>query len=92
VPAKKRKTSSHQKKLIRRFYENRDAIETQRLQELVTEIYLAGPGKKAERLWARADEILERAPDIEPAEARRVVSERDVEALARLAGDRFGAE
>jgi hypothetical protein len=88
MAARKRPFTPHQQKKIRQFYENRDAIETQRLQEIVTEIYLAGGGRKADRLWERAAAILERG-DEDP-EARRVVAERDIEGLARLAGARFG--
>lgn len=89
MAAKKRAYSSYQKKVIKRFYENRDAIETQRLQELVTEIYLAGGGKKADRLWERATELLERVPDLDPRDAAHVVQTRDVEALAKIATTRF---
>ena len=82
--------SKHQQNLIRNFYKHRDAIETQRLQEIVTEIYLAGEGKKADRLWTRAADILQRAPDANAAEIARLVEGRDVETLARIAGARFG--
>ena len=58
MAGKKREYSAYQKKLIKRYYENRDAIDTQRLQEIVTEIYLAQGGKKAERLWELADTVL----------------------------------
>jgi hypothetical protein len=81
----------HQQSLIRSFYKNRDAIDTQRLQEIVTEIFLAGKGKKADRLWKRAGEILERAPGARKAEVARLVDARDLEALAQIAGARFGA-
>ena len=36
-----REYSSYQRKLIKRYYENLDDIRTQKLGELVTEIYLA---------------------------------------------------
>ncbi|HBE69837.1 MAG TPA: hypothetical protein DDW52_16955 [Planctomycetaceae bacterium] len=42
--------SPHQQKIIKRYYENRDAIGLQRAQELVTELYLA-EGKKREKVW-----------------------------------------
>lgn len=84
-----REYSRHQRKVIRDFYRNRDAIETQRLQELVTEMYLATTPKKAERLWERARAILERIEGLKPDEIERVVGEHDVEALARIATARF---
>lgn len=42
--------SRHQQNIIKNYYENRSAISLQRLQELVTELYLA-EGKKRARQW-----------------------------------------
>ena len=42
--------SKYQQKIIRNYYENRGAISLQRVQELVTELYLS-EGKKRERYW-----------------------------------------
>jgi len=42
--------SKYQQKVIKRYYENRDAIALQRTQELITELYLA-TGKKREKHW-----------------------------------------
>jgi hypothetical protein len=47
----------HQQKIIKRYYQNFDAIKYQRLGELVTELYLA-EGKKSERLWKQVSETL----------------------------------
>ena len=46
------KRSSHQQRIIRNYYENRDDIMLQKLGDLVTELYLA-EGKKRTRLWER---------------------------------------
>ena len=86
MAAKKRQYSRYQRKVIQRYYENREQIDTQRLQEIVTEIYLAGSGKKADRLWERAADILGRAEGLDGAEVARVLADRDVEGLAQLAG------
>ncbi len=43
----------YQQKIITRYYNNQDALQQQRLAELVTELYLA-EGKKKQRLWAQA--------------------------------------
>jgi len=43
----------HQQGIIKRYYENFDKIQVQRLSELVTELYLA-EGKKREKLWQSA--------------------------------------
>ena len=42
--------SKHQAKIIRNYYQNRDSIAVQRLQELVTDLYLS-EGKKREKHW-----------------------------------------
>ena len=84
-----REYSKHQQSLIRSFYRNRDAIDTQRLQEIVSEIFLAGRGKKADRLWKRAADILGRAPGADAAEIAGLIQSRDLEALAAIAGARF---
>ena len=42
--------SQHQEKIIRSYYRNRDAISLQKLQEQVTELFLA-QGKKREKYW-----------------------------------------
>ena len=88
----KREYSKYQKKVIGDFYKNRDAIETQRLQEIVTEAYLATTPAKQKKLWERAAAILERTPDLDAAEVARIVETRDLEALAKIAGARFGTE
>lgn len=47
----------HQQKIIRRYYQNFDAIKSQRLSELATELYLA-EGKKRDRLWSQVEQTL----------------------------------
>ena len=42
--------SKHQQKIIKNYYNNREAISLQRLSELVTELYLA-EGKKRAKQW-----------------------------------------
>lgn len=44
--------SRYQQKVIKNYYENRDAIALQRAQELITELYLS-EGKKRKRCWER---------------------------------------
>jgi hypothetical protein len=40
-----------QQKIIKRYYNNQDAIQGQRLAEMVSELYLS-TGKKREKVWA----------------------------------------
>ena len=42
--------SKYQQKVIKNYYDNRDTIALQRVQELVTELYLT-TGKKREKHW-----------------------------------------
>lgn len=42
--------SRHQDRIIRNYYRNRESIAEQRVQELITDIFLAS-GKKRDRCW-----------------------------------------
>lgn len=45
-----KKHTRHQQRIIKNYYDNREAISLQRLSELVTDLYLAD-GKGRERQW-----------------------------------------
>ena len=47
----------YQQKIVKRYYNNYDSIASQRLGELVGELYLT-EGKKQEKLWTRVAELL----------------------------------
>lgn len=47
----------YQQKIIKRYYQNFDAIKHQRLSELATELYLA-EGKKKDRIWGQVEVAL----------------------------------
>jgi hypothetical protein len=49
--------SPYQQKIIKRYYQNYDAIQVQRLSELATDLYLAD-AKKRDRLWKQVGESL----------------------------------
>lgn len=53
------KRSNYQQRVIRDYYQNRDAIALQKLGELVTDLYLA-EGKARGRLWERVAGALEK--------------------------------
>lgn len=79
-----REYSSHQRKIINRYYDNIDTIVITRLGEIVTDMALAaGDEKKLARLWVRAEQALVKAK-VEATDINRVVSEKDVEGLARV--------
>ncbi len=42
----------HQQKIIKRYYDNQDILQLQRLGELVSELYLSN-GKKRQGVWTR---------------------------------------
>lgn len=46
------KTTPYQDRVIRRYYQNKDAIMLQKLGDLVTDLYLA-EGRARDRLWKR---------------------------------------
>lgn len=54
-----KKYSKHQQRIIKNYYNNREAISLQRLSELVTDLYLA-EGKKRERQWGYIHSALEK--------------------------------
>ncbi len=51
--------SRHQEKIIKNYYQNRDAIGLQKAQEAVTDLYLA-EGKKRATVWKRLASHLEK--------------------------------
>ena len=74
--------SAHQQKIIKRYYQNIDAISLQKLSETVTELYLA-EGKKRERLWKNAAVAMEKM-GIQPARIEGIVKSNKPELLAEL--------
>ena len=51
--------SRYQQKIIKNYYDNRDAISLQRLSELVTDLYLA-EGKSRATKWKQAAAAMEK--------------------------------
>jgi hypothetical protein len=51
--------TKHQQKIIKRYYNNQDTIQRQKLAELVTELYLA-EGKKRQTVWKRMVTAMEK--------------------------------
>ncbi len=49
----------YQQRIIRNYYQNQQALMLQRLQEIVSELYLA-EGKARQRLWRRAASAMEK--------------------------------
>jgi len=68
------KRSGYQQRVIRNYYQHRDAIMLQKLGEMVTELYLA-EGKARERLWKRAAAALKNLGVPEPQVEHLVASD-----------------
>ncbi|MCA9130637.1 MAG: hypothetical protein KDB22_26295 [Planctomycetales bacterium] len=77
-----RNHSKYQQKVIKRYYDNRDAIGLQRAQELVTELYLA-EGKKREKVWDSLANHLEKA-GIPKSRIEHLRAQDDPELVAKL--------
>ena len=74
--------SDYQKKVISSYYNNLNAIMLQKLQELVTELFLADEKTKTDRLWERAQKAMEKLK-INPNIIGHIMQKRDVEILAK---------
>ena len=72
-----------QKKIVDRYYENHDTIQSNKLGELLSELWLAEDPKAATKLWGRVQVALMRM-GVDANKVAAVVGERDVEALAKL--------
>ena len=77
-----RNYTPHQQKAIKRYYDNRPAIDRTKLAELVTNLYLAEPGK-ADKLWERAEDLLTRL-EVPKARVSHVMGTKDVTVLAKV--------
>jgi hypothetical protein len=84
--AKGQYLTSYQQSIVRRFYSHRDTVLVARLQEIVSDLAVAKPGKAADKLWQRAADTMLKAgaeqPDID-----QIVTPRNLAELAKVAGE-----
>ena len=74
--------SAGQQKIIKRYYDNLDTIQLQKLAETVTDLYLA-EGKKVERLWKTAIAAMQKLEV--PAQRIDIIAKsQSLEQLAKL--------
>ncbi len=78
----KTQRSNYQDKVISNYYENLDTIMLTRLQEIVSDLYLADTKAKQGRLWDRAQKAMEKLK-VKPAIIKHIMSRRDVTVLAK---------
>jgi len=74
--------SRYQQGVISRYYDHLDTIMLQKLQELVTELYLNQNGPKEDKLWDRTQKAMEKLK-IKPAIIAHIMQKRQVEILAK---------
>lgn len=77
--------SNYQKDVIKRYYDNRESIDQQKLAELCTNLYLA-EGKKKAKLWDKARDIMERL-EIPASRIDHILTSEDPAVLAELVKD-----
>ena len=80
-----REYSAYQQKIIKRYYDNREQIDQQKLAELATELYLAS-GKKLDKLWVSAEETMRRMK-VPESRIAHVVTKRDPALVAEVVKD-----
>ena len=78
----KQEYSSYQKKVIQNYYQHKDTIVLTRLQELVTELYLAETEAKTKRLWQQVEKALDKMK-LKPTIKSRILEKQNVEILAK---------
>lgn len=72
----------HQKKIISRYYDHRDQIMLNRLQEIVTELYLSDSATKQDRLWKRAEAAM-KSLKIPTSQINHLMTQKKPETLAQ---------
>ena len=84
--AKGQYLSGYQKGIVKRYYAHADARVSQKLAEIVSDLYVTTDAKKAAKLWESARAALEKT-DAKPASVDRVIQAKDLPGLAKLAGE-----
>lgn len=74
--------TKYQQKVINNYYQNIDTIALQRLQEMITELYLVETDKKKEALWQRVHKAMINIK-VHPDIINHIMTRRDVQVLAR---------
>ena len=78
--------SDYQRKVISRYYDNRDQLDHQRLGELVTNLYLATGEKQKAKLWKSAEEAMTRLK-VPPSRIQHILTQKDPAILASVVED-----
>lgn len=81
--AKGQHLSRHQRGIVNRYYEHRDTIMSNKLAEIVSELYLADDPRKADKLWKSAETALANTK-ADPALIQKAIGPRDIKKLAEI--------
>jgi hypothetical protein len=76
----------HQRKIVDRYYEHKDTIMTQKMGELVSELYLCADPQKAQRLWESVRTALKNM-GVHQSRIDVLMAKRSAEALAVLVNE-----
>ena len=78
--------SNYQQKVIKDYYGNIDKIALTKLQELVTEIYLAKDDKQKAKLWQRVEAAMKQLKIPAPV-AQNILRQKNPQILAKNIND-----
>lgn len=79
----KQEHSRYQQGIVKRYYDNHETIQSNKLGEIVSELWLAEDAKAQTKLWGKAQVALMRM-GVDATRVGQVVAKRDMEALAKL--------
>jgi hypothetical protein len=80
--------TSYQKGIINRYYEHKEDISSQKLGEIVSDLYMETDGAKAARKWKSAQTALYNL-GANKARVDKIVAEKNLQALAKLVEELF---
>jgi len=72
----------HQQAIISQYYNQLDTIMLTKLQELVTELYLADTDAKKKKLWERVEKAMMKL-EVPATTLEHILAKRDVQILAK---------
>jgi hypothetical protein len=83
--------SNYQQKVIKRYYDNRDQLDEQKLAELVTNLYLATTEKQKAKFWTTAEDVMVRL-NVPKSRIAHVCEKQDPAILAEVVKDVQGGK
>lgn len=78
----KQEYTAYQQGIISNYYNQLDTIMLTKLQELVSELYLADTDAKKKRLWERVQKAMVKLK-VPPTIAEHIMAKRDLQVLAK---------